>query len=75
VIRVMPSFVRGFAEVDPVSKFHSGSAEVGEDLLLVSRMAPSNGLEFHHSPFLSTIKSARNLASNLGACCLIEMGT
>lgn len=44
----MPSFVRFRREVEQAPKFLFDSAEVGEDLLLVSRMELFDGLEFHH---------------------------
>ena len=49
------AIVQDFAEVDHVPKFDSGSAEAGEDRLLVSRIDFFNGLKFHkHAPLPST---------------------
>lgn len=49
---------QGFAEIQQVPKFHSGQAEVGENLLLVSWMNVFNGLECHkHLPFDDQLRS------------------
>ena len=49
-IRVMPSFSRASLKLEQGLPFHSGWAEVGEDLLLVSRIDFFNGLPFPNSP-------------------------
>jgi hypothetical protein len=39
---------QGLAEIQQMPKFHSGQAELGSHLLLVSWMDLFNGLEFHN---------------------------
>jgi len=67
---------QGFAKVEPAAQFHSAEAEVGVDTLLVSRMGTlSTDSNFTILLPRSTIKSARNRASNLGPSDSIQMRT
>jgi hypothetical protein len=68
---------QAFDEVEQVPPFHSGQAELSEDLLLVSRRDPFNRLKFHNPTFLLTINvpiSCSCLSATLGLRMIIGWG-
>ena len=70
-MRVMPSLIRDSPKLSRVSKFESRQSKVGQHQLLVSWM----NLFRSTTTFPSTIKSARNPASNPGPSFSMETGT